>query len=416
VGTEGTGGTAGTGGNAGTAGLGGIGGRGGVGGTGTPSGNRFAPSTANQPAPILSIGSFTDSDVLLVSVSIPNSPDGTTFKFTNYAGLTPSFGFNFTGEKTVLNFTGTKAAVNAALASMQVSTGATQGAFDFEVTSSINTTGLYFNPLTNSYYEYVPTARNFDWNQARAQAKTKTFNGAKGYLTNITTPEENSFIELNVGASDIWIGASDAAVEGEWRWMDGPEAGIQFWQGGTPAKGGFVTGPFNYARWNTNQPDNSNIEDWGSTNGPRGSRGFWNDLPLAGANLISGYLVEYTEPVSGWTGVSQSSTAAEVVFDGGTGGAGGAGGQGGDGALGGTGGGTASAGGTGGTGGVGGDGGPGTIGGGTGGTGGAGGGGGTSGTSNPGTAGTAGTAGNNSSGLTGGAGGAGGGGGTGGIV
>jgi hypothetical protein len=415
VGTDGTGGTAGTGGNAGTAGLGGIGGRGGVGGTGTPSGNRFAPSTANQPAPILSIGNFADSDVLLVSVSIPNGPAGTTFKLANYTGLTPSYGFNFTGDKKVLNFTGTKAAVNAALATMQVSTGAAQGALDFEVTSSINQPNTYFNPLTNSFYEYV-AAPNITFTNARTQAKTKTLNGATGYLTNITTNVENEFTKSYINAQNVWIGASDAAVEGEWRWMDGPEAGIQFWQGGTPAKGGYVTGPFNYAAWATNQPDNAgNAEHYGSTNF-RGTVGAWNDLPLNGANIGQGYLVEYTEPVGGWTGVSQSSTAAEVVVDGGIGGAGGAGGQGGDGALGGTAGGTASAGGTGGSGGAGGDGGPGTIGGGTGGTGGTGGGGGTSGTSNPGTAGTAGTAGNNSSGLTGGTGGAGGGGGTGGVV
>ena len=353
--------------------------------------------------------------MLLVSVSIPNAPDGTTFKFGSYAGLTPSFGFDFTGDKEGLNFTGTKAAVNAALATMEVSTGEAEGAFDFEVTSSINKPDTYYNPLTNSYYEYVPF-RNVNWNTARAAAKTRTLNGATGYLTNITTSVENEFIESYVGAGDIWIGASDAAVEGEWRWVDGPEAGIQFWQGGRPVDGGFATEPFNYARWNVNQPDNAGNEDWGSTNGPRGSRGFWNDLPLNGAGLISGYLVEYTEPVGDWTGVSQTRNGASVGVDGGPGGAGGNGGQGGDGALGGTVGGTSSAGANGGAGGTGGDGGPGVIGGGTGGTGGTGAAGGTSGTGNPGDPGLAGSTGTAGSGLVGGASGAGGGGGTGGTV
>ncbi len=53
---------------------------------------------------------------------------------------------------------------------------------------------------------------------------------------------------------------------------DGLEAELPR-QGG-PADGGFATEPFNYARWNVNQPDNAGNEDWGSTNGPWGSRGF----------------------------------------------------------------------------------------------------------------------------------------------
>jgi hypothetical protein len=336
--------------------------------------------------------------------------------------LTPSYGFNFTGEKTVLNFTGTQAAVNAALATLQVSTGAEQGAFAFDVTSSINGADTYYNPVTNSYYQYFAN-KNIQWAPARAAAKTKTLNGATGYLVNITTDQENEFVKSYVAQNDIWIGASDEAVEGEWRWMDGPEAGIQFWQGNTPANGGYVTGPFNYAAWAVNQPDNSQgAEDWGSTNF-RGTRGAWNDLPLNGANLITGYLVEYTEPVGGWTpsSVSQQSVDAAIgSADGGIGGAGGAGGLGGDGALGGSTGGKASAGGAGGAGGVGGQGGTGggggTGNGGDGGPGGTGGGGGTSGTSNAGTAGSSGTAGSNGAGTTGGAGGTGGTAGTGGVV
>jgi hypothetical protein len=344
----------------------------------------------------------------------------------SYTGLTPSYGFNFTGEKTVLNFTGTQAAVNAALATLQVSTGAEQGAFAFDVTSSINGANTYYNPVTNSYYQYFAD-RNVRWAVARAAAKTKTLNGATGYLVNITTDQENEFVKSYVAESDIWIGASDEGVEGVWLWMDGPEGGTQFWQGNTPAKGGYATGPFNYAAWAVNQPDDSgNAEDWGSTNF-RGTRGAWNDLPVSGAGLIRGYLVEYTEPVGGWTPSSVSQQTVDAAIgsaDGGIGGAGGAGGLGGNGALGGTVGGTvggtASAGGAGGVGGVGGQGGTGggggTGNGGTGGPGGTGGDGGTSGTSNAGTAGSNGTAGSDGVGTTGGAGGNGGSGGTGGTV
>jgi hypothetical protein len=332
--------------------------------------------------------------------------------------LTPSYGFAFGDTLTSINFTGTKTDVNNALASMQLSTGAAQGAFNFDITSSINTgTGVYYNAVTNSYYQYIASP-NITWTQARDTAKARTLNGAAGYLPNIPTDQENEFIKNNVDAANIWIGASDAAVEGVWRWMDGPEAGIQFWQGGTAAQGGIVTGPFNYAAWAVNQPDNAGkAEHYGSTNF-RTTRGAWNDLPLNGAGIVSGYLVEYSEPAGGWTGVQQEYTTAYVgSAQGGIGGAGGVGGLGGDGAADGANGGTASAGGIGGVGGVGGVGGAGGSGnGGSGGSGGTGGGGGTSGTSKAGTAGSPGAPGTNATGTAGGTGGAGGAAGTGGIV
>ena len=200
--------------------------------------------------------------------------------------------------------------------------------------------------------------------------------------------------------------------------MSGPEAGTQFWQGSTAAKGGYVTGPYNYAAWATNQPDNSgNNEHYGSTNF-RGTLGAWNDLPITYPSLVKGYLVEYNEPVGGWTGVQQQDTTAYVgTSDGGIGGAGGVGGNGGNGAAGGANGGAATVGGNGGVGGVGGAGGVGSVrNGGAGGVGGAGGTGGTSGTGKAGTAGSAGGAGTNATGTPGGTGGVGGNAGTGGIL
>jgi hypothetical protein len=407
----------GTGGAAGAAGGGGIGGAGGIGGTGVAGGTVLAPSTANQPFGGLVVTDFTDSDVLLVSVSIPNAPDGTTFKFTNTAGLTPSFGFTFGPEMTTINFTGTKAAVNNALSTVQVSTGASQGAFNFDVTSTINAANTYYESVNNRYYQYIPAA-NITFTNALAQAQTQTLRGATGYLVTITTEAENDFIKDKVNAQNVWIGASDAAAEGVWLWVSGPETGTQFWQGGTAAQGGFATAPYFYASWATNQPDNAGSrENYGSTNF-RGTIGAWNDLPLNGANIVQGYLVEYSEPVGGWTGVSQQLVAATVGnAQGGAGGDGGTAGEGGDGAAGGANGGASSAGAAGGIGGAGGTGGNGGAGdGGGGGVGGTGGGGGTGGTGTPGTAGSVGSPGSTATGTTGGAGGSGGNAGTGGTV
>ena len=53
--------------------------------------------------------------------------------------------------------------------------------------------------------------------------------GRPGHLATITLAAENSFIlaQFALASSEAWIGASDAAVEGQWRWVVGPEAGTQ---------------------------------------------------------------------------------------------------------------------------------------------------------------------------------------------
>jgi len=50
-----------------------------------------------------------------------------------------------------------------------------------------------------------------------------------GYLANITSSDENTFVAARI-TQDGWFGASDAGVEGDWVWLDGPEADDLFWQ------------------------------------------------------------------------------------------------------------------------------------------------------------------------------------------
>ena len=50
-----------------------------------------------------------------------------------------------------------------------------------------------------------------------------------GYLANITSSDENTFVAARI-TQDCWFGASDAGVEGDWVWLDGPEADDLFWQ------------------------------------------------------------------------------------------------------------------------------------------------------------------------------------------
>ena len=147
-------------------------------------------------------------------------------------------------------------------------------------------------PSTQHFYEYIPNA-GITWSDARALAETLTYYGLQGYLATITSPEEAQLSgEQAAGAG--WIGGSDEAVEGVWRWMTGPEAGTIFWNGGING-----TTP-NYANWNTNEPNNLGNEDYAHVTAPGiGIDGSWNDLPNTGdADPNSnyhpkGFIVEY---------------------------------------------------------------------------------------------------------------------------
>lgn len=147
-----------------------------------------------------------------------------------------------------------------------------------------------FLPSTGHFYEYV-AAPLIDWETARQQAENRTYFGLQGYLVTILTPDEAQLTGEQVPGTG-WIGGSDAAQEGVWRWVTGPETGRIFWNGGVNG-----TTP-NFAFWNANEPNNlgqehyAHITDDSVTSTP----GSWNDLSLGGGNgpyEPKGYLVEY---------------------------------------------------------------------------------------------------------------------------
>jgi hypothetical protein len=131
----------------------------------------------------------------------------------------------------------------------------------------------------NHYYEYVlpddDGILGVSWDVARSRALAASHMGYLGYLATITSAAEQSFIYNTITSSRAWIGGSDAASEGTWKWMDGPEAGDTLI----------------YTAWAPGEPNNSGNEDylifgWNSN----GVAGGWNDLP---SSSIYGYIVEY---------------------------------------------------------------------------------------------------------------------------
>lgn len=148
----------------------------------------------------------------------------------------------------------------------------------------------YFLPDSGHYYQFFSDL-GITWTSARDKAALSTYYGLQGYLATLTSLEESNFAGSQISGAG-WIGGSDATIEGEWRWVTGPEAGTVFWNGlangSTP----------NYAFWNTGEPNQSGNEDYAHiTENGTGVDGSWNDLSNTGANSGAyqpkGYVVEY---------------------------------------------------------------------------------------------------------------------------
>jgi Lectin C-type domain. len=121
------------------------------------------------------------------------------------------------------------------------------------------------------YYEYVTVGGGITWGDAKTAASARTYLGLQGYLVTITSLAESTFCASKL-LGQGWLGASDAATEGTWKWVTGPENG---------------TG-LTYTNWNSGEPNNSGgDEDCGQFL----LDGKWNDL--SSTTTLNGYVVEY---------------------------------------------------------------------------------------------------------------------------
>jgi len=148
---------------------------------------------------------------------------------------------------------------------------------DIVETILANNAGLSYNAQTGSFYKYVTTADT--WENANTTASNTTLNGIKGHLVHVNSAVENSAIDMMYGENTGWLGGSDKAGEGTWKYYYGAEVGSTFSSGAT-AQGG------NYTNWVSGEPNNSGTEN----SLEMYANGTWNDL--ASSNTM-GYIVEW---------------------------------------------------------------------------------------------------------------------------
>jgi hypothetical protein len=263
---------------------------------GTSSNLSVTYNTATTVDPNLTITSNGNITGFRVQISQTyTSGDVLDYTGTLPTGITQSWN-STTG---VLSFNGTTSAANWQTLLRTVrfkSTSATCYANLRRVTFVAGT--VYYNPLTEHYYEYV--AGSTTWTNAYTVSSAKSYFGRAGYLATILSEAENNFI-WKLMSSDAWFGASDdvnyintakgstffanqSAAEGKWHWVTGPEKGQNFSNGNTPSTT-LVSGM--YHKWAGGEP-NGTSEAFGQFYSS--NNGQWNDLANS---TLGGYICEY---------------------------------------------------------------------------------------------------------------------------
>lgn len=251
------------------------------------------------------VNTSTDVDVTNGTLS---ATQGSTSLVTGYSSY----------SSTKLGFKGPYSAVQTALASVTWNPTSASGDISMRVgIASQPALNEFYDANSGHYYKYVSTGTN--WDTAKTAANAATMFGLQGYLAQITSEAENTFIMDETTAQSIWIGASEDATTAanyqastyngsagqKWIW-DGAIGENSPDETGDDAVGAGAV----YSNWASGEPNNDSkpgkdcaVTNWGGLNG------LWNDLRCGHS---TGYLIEFGGR-SGETSTAITATKTQTV-------------------------------------------------------------------------------------------------------
>ena len=132
--------------------------------------------------------------------------------------------------------------------------------------------GMVTNPSNG--HRYVLINKEMVWREAKAYAER-----LGGYLATITSQEEQSWICQNFSGARCWLGGTDEAVEGEWRWITGEKWDYTNWN--------FPSEPNDFGAGEDALEMSALLET---------DFGLWNDLSTDTLTWTTSLLVEFDSP------------------------------------------------------------------------------------------------------------------------
>ena len=266
----------------------------------------------NYQVTVKFVNTTTDADV--TNGTLAASQSGTTLisGYTSYSAAK-------------LGFKGTYAQISTALSTLTWNPSSASG--DTSIRIGIATqpgVNEFYDANSSRYYRYVSTATS--WTNARTAAESAYLFGLRGYLAEITSSAENTFIGSETSASNIWIGATEdettaanpggftgssytGAAGQKWIWQGAIQTPLPTGSGGAAGNtGNTLSGVF--SSWASGEPNNDSKpgQDCAVTNWS-GSRGNWNDLQCG---YLTGYLIEFGGR-SGETSTASTTTLTTTV-------------------------------------------------------------------------------------------------------